>query len=324
MQYLSKEDVLQYVSVREGEKKLGENIQVGNIEDLAEKGVQYIVFGVEESVGPRANCGLAGSENGWKAFLNAFLNIQHNQFMDPRKIGILGSLKYEAEGSEINDFRTQTEQIDADIEKVVEQIQSKNIRPILIGGGHNNCYPLISGTSKAFGGKINAINCDPHADFRPMEGRHSGNGFSFAMNQGHLDKYFILGLHQSYNGDSIFKEFDKANDVQVKVLWTYFDDWIYGKSSLEKDLMIGMDFVREKRVGLELDMDAIAFMPSSAIGPSGLTLNEARKYISTASRNLNIAYLHLPEAAPKNELEEKMVGKALAYLVSDFMKNNRE
>jgi arginase family enzyme len=38
---------------------------------------------------------------------------------------------------------------------------------------------------------VNAINFDAHSDFRILEGRHSGNGFSYAYEEG-FQKYFIL------------------------------------------------------------------------------------------------------------------------------------
>jgi formiminoglutamase len=63
-------------------------------------------------------------------------------------------------------------------------------------------------------------------------------------------------------------------------------------------------------------------MPSSAFTPSGFSLNDARKYIHTIAKHKNISYLHLPEGAPSSVKEEKIVGKALAYLVSDFIKQN--
>jgi formiminoglutamase len=115
--------------------------------------------------------------------------------------------------------------------------------------------------------------------------------------------------------------FEDANQEETKVLYTYFDHWIYGKSTMKKDLEMGIEFVKGKNVGIELDMDSIAHMPSSAKGPSGIDLNNAREYISTCARSLNAAYLHLPEAAPTNKNDEKMVGKSLTYLVTDFIKN---
>jgi formiminoglutamase len=39
---------------------------------------------------------------------------------------------------------------------------------------------------------VNAINFDAHSDFRILEGRHSGNGFSYAYEEGFLKKYFIF------------------------------------------------------------------------------------------------------------------------------------
>jgi formiminoglutamase len=39
---------------------------------------------------------------------------------------------------------------------------------------------------------VNAINFDAHSDFRILEGRHSGNGFSYAYEEAFLKKYFIL------------------------------------------------------------------------------------------------------------------------------------
>jgi hypothetical protein len=33
-----------------------------------------------------------------------------------------------------------------------------------------------------------------------------------------------------------------------------------------------------------------------------------------------ISYLHLPEAAPKTDLEKRTVGKTLSYFVRDFVR----
>jgi formiminoglutamase len=41
------------------------------------------------------------------------------------------------------------------------------------------------------------------------------------------------------------------------------------------------------------------------------------------AKSRKVQYLHLPEAAPKNEKEEAIVGKTLAYLVTDFIKANQ-
>lgn len=313
--------ILDLVSLRNFEKKIGEGIITGSINELAKKGVKFVLFGVQESVGIKANFGTSGTENAWDSFLKSFVNIQENQFIDVTKIGVLGSLRYNVGNRNLDALRLQTSKIDKEVESIVKEITSHRMIPILIGGGHNNAYPLLTGSCKGYGETLNAINCDPHADFRPIEGRHSGNGFTYAMNEEVLDRYFILGLHQNYNGKSIFNEFKKANKSTEKVKWTFFDEWIYGNSTMEKDLEIGIQFVKNKRVGIELDMDAINYMPSSASGPSGIQLYSAREYVSKCASALNVAYLHLAEAAPISEYENKMVGKSLTYLVTDFIKN---
>lgn len=313
--------ILDLVTLRNFEKKIGEDLNTGTVNQLAKKGVRFVLLGVQESVGPKANFGTSGTENAWNSFLNAFVNTQENQFIDVSEIGVLGSFQFDIEKENLDALRMQTSKIDQQVESVIKDIINHRMIPILIGGGHNNAYPLLNGSFQSYKESINVINCDPHADFRPMEGRHSGNGFTYAMNEGALNRYFILGLHQNYNGKSIFNQLDKVNKDLEKVKWTFFDHWIYGKSTMEKDLEIGIEFVKNNYVGIELDMDAIAYMPASASGPSGIQLNEARKYISKCAASLNVAYLHLPESAPTNEVERRMVGKSLSYLVIDFIKN---
>ena len=60
-------------------------------------------------------------------------------------------------------------------------------------------------------------------------------------------------------------------------------------------------------------------MPTSAFTPSGFSVNEIRSVIKALNAQ-TIHYLHLPEGSPNNHLEESIVGKTLAYFVTDFMK----
>ena len=54
--------------------------------------------------------------------------------------------------------------------------------------------------------KINILNIDAHADFRPLEGRHSGNGFSYAFREGFIKKYYAYGLHENYISNYFLKQ----------------------------------------------------------------------------------------------------------------------
>ncbi|UJH92252.1 hypothetical protein LZ575_06760 [Antarcticibacterium sp. 1MA-6-2] len=69
---------------------------------------------------------------------------------------------------------------------------------------------------------------------------------------------------------------------------------------------------------MELDVDAIEDFPSSAQTPSGFPFNMVRNFITIAGKNEKIKYLHICEAAV-SPLTEGKVGKALSYLITDFL-----
>ena len=158
---------------------------------------------------------------------------------------------------------------------------------------------------------------DPHADYRSLEGRHSGNGFSYAKSEGFLKNYFACCLHESYNGEDMLQEMEKEG-----VEFNFFDSILSGDISFLDAMNEGLAVVKNDSFGLELDCDSIQAFPSSAQTPSGISPNDARAFIARAAKEKNVQYLHLPEAAPSLQKDSReQVGKLLAYLVSDFIKN---
>ena len=327
------EDIRPLITVRKGEVRIGERISLleniqalDNLSRFKKKGVKFALLGIPEGIGPRANRGRGGTEHAWQAFLKSFLNIQNNRFLGGKETLLLGHvntapLQAEAENLDASSdyFYTKLHMLCASLDEMVAPIIEKVVRagltPIVIGGGHNNAYPIIKGTSQALQAPIHVINMDAHADFRSLEGRHSGNGFTYAKDQGFLNKYFVMGLHQSYNNEHMLMTLDNTPGIKYQCM----EDIIY----LDISLMEALKFVTEDSVpfGIELDMDAIAYMPSSAISPSGFTIEQARSYIKKCVQSSKPAYLHLPEAAPTEELEKQiLVGKSLSYLVTDFIK----
>ena len=312
----TKESVLSFVSVREGEVKLGEKLAV--FSDLDNFSGKYVVLGVMEDVGPRANLGLSGTDAGYTSFLKRFLNMQSNSFLSGSEVLLLGEVRVNADFTSVDDLRLGVSELDDFLVSLLVPIYKKGLIPILVGGGHNNAYPLIKACSLVQGAAINVVNCDPHADFRALEGRHSGNSFSYAMQEGWLANYAVLGLHQQYNSQSMLDRL-----VEKECYVTFFEDYLTGHRDFSADLddvLLQASDV-DVSLGVELDMDAIINMPSSAFTPSGFTIEEVRRYVIKCAKSKKVAYLHLPEAAPKNEREEAVVGKALAYLVSDFIKS---
>ena len=317
---------------RKGEVKLGERMQFlsetdpGVIYERAQKGVRFALLGIPESIGVQANYGQAGTETAWDAFIKVFANVQSNRFLEAQEILCAGTVNVtdlQARAAELSNgdvqyytkLRSLCQELDSRVSSVVEYLVKAKLIPVVIGGGHNNCFPLLRAVSQTLGYPqgIACLNCDAHADFRPLEGRHSGNGFSYAFYQGFLQRYYALGLHPQSNNEAMFKNMD----LEPQVSYSLVDECTDMSAAVKEAL----NFIERSPLpcGLELDMDAISMMPASAMAVDGVSLKDARVYIKAATRALKPVYLHLPEAVAKTEAQKQVVGKSLTHLVADFM-----
>jgi formiminoglutamase len=216
------------------------------------------------------------------------------------------------------------EKIDREVSHIVFNIIKAGKTPIIIGGGHNNSYGNIKGTALAKGKAVNAVNFDAHSDFRILEGRHSGNGFSYAFEEGFLKKYFIFGLHENYTSKSVLSTIKKIED---RVRYNTYDSIkIRKEKNFEQELFIASQFVQTDFFGIEIDLDAIPDVASSAMTLSGFSIEELRQFITYFGKSKNAAYLHICEGAPDlcYDKDNHLIGKLIGYLVTDFIKANNE
>lgn len=313
---------------RPGETKLGERLRVG---EGATEDIQFVILGIPEDIGVRANLGVGGTHTAWPAFLEAFLNIQATASLIGSNCSILGhldcsDLQHLDFTATMAELREATSLIDQAVAPMIESITAAGKLPILIGGGHNNAYPAILGAARGhyeYGRintpKINVINLDAHADFRPMEGRHSGNGFRYAFHEGFLDRYAMVGLHRNYNAQSMLDELAREPNLLYSFWETIF---LEEKMTFTAAVDEAIEFTRSGICGIELDLDSISGVLSSAATPAGITPTQARQYLHRCAQKTNPAYLHLCEGAVKlnNGREDPGTGKLIAYLISDFMR----
>jgi formiminoglutamase len=308
----SQSDIDHLIISRDGETKLGERVAVlSSWDELEGADAKFVLLGIPEDIGVRANAGIAGAASTWRPSLTAFLNIQSNRFLNGAEVLVLGHFEInEPEDSSIKGLRNKVAEIDELIYPIIEKIVAAGKIPIVIGGGHNNAYPMIKGLSLANKKPIDVLNVDAHADLRDLEGRHSGNGFSYALRENYLNSYLMYGLHQNYNNEAILTQIDA--DPRLKAI--FFDD-----------ILTGIDFnslVNEigPNAGLEIDLDCIQNVLSSAETPSGFAVNDVRKLILTNAKKFS--YLHLSEGATRmlDGRVSKLTSKLVAYLVSDFVK----
>ncbi|MEO8517378.1 MAG: formimidoylglutamase [Flavobacterium sp.] len=333
-------DLAKITNFRNGEVKFGEKIiTVPKDEDTAEFiskcEAKYVIIGIPEDIGVRANLGRPGAKTAWESTIQSVANIQHNKFCKGNSILILGQVDVSQEmelakdlNENIPEERKQlfkiVEQIDKEVSHIIFSIVKAGKIPIIIGGGHNNAYGNIKGTALAKGKPINAINFDAHSDFRILEGRHSGNGFSYTFEEGFLKKYFIFGLHESYTSKSVLDTIKKLDD---RVRYNTYDEIkIRHQKNFELEMVQSLEFIKNDSFGIEIDLDAIPNIPSSAMTLSGFSVEELRQFVFYFSKHQNASYIHICEGAPSlgEEKNNHLIGKLIGYLVTDFIKGNSE
>ncbi|MEO6903589.1 MAG: arginase family protein [Bacteroidia bacterium] len=345
MNYLTvynKAQILKFTRKRVGETKVGECVQLLNSstvdDELITSTAKFVLIGLPEDIGVRANYGRAGAYTAWQPALINILNLQSNTFFSGKELLILGTINFDDLMSLANTVDTKTEEgikilrkfcteIDTRVTTVIKQVVKSGKIPIIIGGGHNNSYGNIKGSAEGLmaAGKIknasiNCINCDAHSDFRALEDRHSGNGFKYAYSEGYLKKYAMIGLHENHNSHAVLEILNKHAET---IYYNTFEDiFIREIFNFKSAVTQAIHFIDSDYTGIELDMDAIENIPASSKTPSGISANQARQYVTWCAQHSNAVYLHLTEAAPllSSLTVNDTTGKLIAYLVSDFIK----
>ena len=332
---MSKSKIEESVVTRSGESKFGEQIivlpSITNIyDDLINLDVKYVLIGLPEDVGVFANHGKSGACNAWDATIKVLLNTQNSTLNEATQLCVLGHLDFSEEQEQLSKWdqnnvkhikkaRALVSEIDKEVSNLIYNIVKAGKIPIVIGGGHNNAYGNIKGTSLALNKKINVVNLDAHTDFRALEGRHSGNGFSYAFAEGFLNRYFIFGIHKNYTSQSILNDTLNADN---SIKYNTFEAIEVEKTlEFKYEMKEALRYISKGTFGIEIDCDAIANIPSSAQTPSGFSVNQARQFVHFLGSNPSVQYLHICEASPTKKTASQ-VGKFITYLITDFIRAN--
>lgn len=332
LRLFSPKDIVTFLNKRAGETKVAETIGVPESPDLGEalsrSAARFVILGLPEDIGVRANGGIGGAHTAWNGFLKSFLNIQDNEALKGQDFLLLGEIDFtdwmvHCDHAGMEQLRSYTSRIDDLVYPVIQSIVAHGKIPLVVGGGHNNAYPIIKGCSRALDTAVNAINLDAHSDFRVMEGRHSGNGFRYAYEEGLLKKYALLGLHEAYNSKPVITELRENPDL-CPLFWEEIflrreKDWAHAIAETT-------GFVAEAPFGVELDVDCIENALSSAATPVGITVHHALQYLYHCGSLAQSIYLHLPEGVTERAdgQHDIFTGKRLSYLLQAFVKGVSE
>lgn len=327
-------DVQYLINTRKGEKKFGEKVafmEGDSIQEfLTKSSCDFVLYGINEDVGVRANFGRSGAKSAFEEALTSLLNVQHNRLCKGGWLAVLGAFDFEKEMQEAQGLdaskpedlkwlRELVVEIDKRITHLNALIVSAGKIPIIVGGGHNNAYGNLKGLSLGLNHTVNAINFDAHTDFRALEGRHSGNGFSYAFDERFLDKYFIFGLHENYTSKAIFSKLEELSD---KVRYVSYEEMeVRGDKEFRVELKTAKEFIKTAPYGVEMDLDAIINVPSSAATSSGFSAQQARQFLHVMGSHTQAKYLHICEGAPHlDHSTPRLLGKLIAYMITDFIK----
>uniref|UniRef100_UPI0040494858 formimidoylglutamase n=1 Tax=Flavobacterium sp. TaxID=239 RepID=UPI0040494858 len=334
---LTANDLAKITQHRSGEIKFGEKAltipQNENILDfITNCEAQFVLIGISEDIGVKANNGRIGTASAYESALKSLVNIQNNRFCKGRDLLILGELNVATEMNlaanlnfNVKEDRKKlfklVEKIDKEVSHVVHKIIKAGKIPIIIGGGHNNAYGNIKGLALAKGKAVNVVNFDAHTDFRILEGRHSGNGFNYAFEEGFLKNYFIFGIHENFISKGVQ---NTIKNLSARIQHnTYEEIEVRNEKKFNDELDKALTFVKNESFGIELDLDAIPNVFSSAMTPSGFSVQQARQYVHLFGKHKNASYLHICEGAPSLDQTNNshLTGKLIAYLITDFMKS---
>lgn len=335
--FLTSIDPAAWFTPRSGEIRLGQTLHClpeidtidtyhAALQQAWERGQRIAIVGVPESIGPRANLGRGGSEHAYAAALKGLLALQSNPMIADHELLLVGQVQCDdlqqqadalrnTDAGELAQLRELCERLDQRVQQILVPLFEAGFDVILIGGGHNNAYPLLTSLQQASGESVGAVNLDPHADFRAREGRHSGNGFSYAYMEGALKHYHVVGLHEGKNNAESLKQLADAEFTYRSVHELYTHDW-----SNELSAIAAQAEAWHVPLGIEIDVDALQGVPASAINFNGLSVAHGYSLVETLASLPRTRYLHLAEAAPSLHPAGREAGDmACAQLLSELV-----
>ena len=275
---------------------------VDNISKINERAI-VIPFGLEKTVSYGS-----GTKNGAKEIIKASHQVElyDEEFnCEPfKKIGIKTIKPFKIS----KNIKTALDQIS----KLNENIISKNLFPLILGGEHS----ITPGCIKPFAKKYNKIcilHFDAHADLRNS---YNNEKYSHASAiRRCLDNKNVSLI--SFGIRNISKEeipYLKKNSKRINIFWA--------KDKKKWDLKQFKKLINKKNVYLTFDVDGFdsSLMPATGTPePGGLFWDEALEIIKIAAKNSNIVGADINELAPikgfnsYNFLVAKLAYKILSY-----------
>lgn len=201
------------------------------------------------------------------------------------------------------------EELQISLSEAIKRMRSLNLRPIVLGGGHETAYGHYKGLKESLSKEdtLAVINFDAHFDLRPYDitGPNSGTGFRQIFDDcakaGQVFNYLVLGIQEHSNNLFLFDFIAKTQGIQFV---TGSDMYLMG---YQKICAIIDEFLAgQEHVHLTIDMDCfnVGSAPGvSAIQSIGLDVNLVILLLQHIAASGKVIGFDIVETSPSHDLD---------------------
>ncbi|MFJ8065721.1 formimidoylglutamase [Psychrobacillus sp. NPDC096426] len=281
-------------------------VELAQLDTLDTEGKACVIIGFESDEGVRRNKGQIGAAKAPNELRSELAKLPWH----------VSSEKYVVDIGTIDCTGNDLEKAQQQLGDVVNQVLTKKMTPIILGGGHETAYGHYLGVRNYIGkaAKLGIINIDAHFDLRPYDEQpSSGTMFRQILEQDENSSYFVLGIQRYGNTQALF---DKADELGVIYIC---EEDMHGEQLVQVNKAIEEFFQNNDFIMLTLCTDVLnaAFAPGvSASSPFGLSPNTVRSIIRIVSSNEKTLSFDISEVNPLLDENNRTV-KLGAYLVNE-------
>lgn len=212
------------------------------------------------------------------------------------------------------------EQLQNSLSKAIKRMRDLNLRPIVLGGGHETAYGHYLGLrqSLAPSDDLAVINMDAHFDLRPYDqtGPNSGTGFRQMFNdavaENRLFNYLVLGIQEHNNNLFLFDFVAKSKGIQFLT-----GQDIYRMGYQKVCQTIDRFLAGQERVYLTIDMDcfSVGAAPGvNAIQSLGVDPNLAVLVLQHIAASGKLVGFDVVEVSPPHDIDNHTANLAATFI----------
>ncbi len=206
--------------------------------------------------------------------------------------------------------------------KTIQQLISRKIFPIAIGGGHDMSYGHFKGIYDAVKNtaknKIGIINFDAHFDLRPVEIKpNSGTPFNQILNEFDNVEYFAIGIQRQANTKELF---NIAKDDNINFAINY--ECESSKEELrvlQERVQTVIDSCDYLYITIDLDGFSSAYAPGvSAPSPLGFTpyfVFKMLRFLFDTKKVISCDIAELNPTLDRDNITANLAAKLIDFIV---------